>query len=91
MRTYRDIPAVKAELESIECDWCHLVFETEKAFNGENDPYDDNMFTFEIREGTSFPEGAYGKRWTFDLCFACRRRLLQELMQMKISIQREDY
>lgn len=93
MRHYKRVRVhgTKDELVSIECDWCRLSFETEEAFNGENDRYDDNEFTFEVQEGSNFPGGAYGKKWTFEICFVCRRKLILKLGAMKILVREEDY
>lgn len=93
MRKYRwvEVHGTKDELESIKCDWCHLKFETEEAFNGENDAYDDNPFKFEVQKGTRFPEGNCGERWVCDICFACRRLLINKMIKWGIRIYKEDY
>jgi hypothetical protein len=59
------VPAyTKEELDYFVCDICHEQFE-------EPTGYDVDKVTVSYRNGSSFPEGAFGETIRFDICPEC--------------------
>ncbi len=84
MKIYSKRKVVQDYLEKEICDWCGEEV-------GYPDIYRTNDFTLEYRVGTCYPECADGVKVEVDLCFNCRKKLMEELKKLGINIREEQY
>jgi len=91
MRVYKTVKKETEELEKIICDWCGKEFSNYSNFNGIKNWYEVNEFTLKVKIGESFPEGGSGKKIEIDLCSSCRRKLLDELKKLGITLRESEW
>jgi len=84
MKYYKKVTTVRDILDKEVCDWCGKEVEL-------GDNYEVNDFELNHKTGWGYPEGGDGEKIEVDLCFQCRKKLIEELEKLGIKIRRQEW
>lgn len=85
MKVYKKVTETitREHLEYTRCDRCNQPIKDEL--------YNAFEFTFELKEGSAYPEGGSGRTREMDLCQPCTNTLITTLIRLGYTINESEW